>query len=80
MFFKKEKKVIELILKHLDLVVDSLKSGIQAVECYLNNDIGNAKRLAREVSATTFVINCIPELIYLCCAKIFISSSKALTK
>ena len=51
MFFKKEKKVIELILKHLDLVVDSLKSGIQAVECYLNDDIGNAKRLAREVSS-----------------------------
>ncbi len=50
MFFKKEKKVIELILKHLDLVVDSLKSGIQAAECYLNNDMGNAKRLAREVS------------------------------
>ncbi|RLC06890.1 MAG: hypothetical protein DRH90_01960 [Deltaproteobacteria bacterium] len=51
MLFKKEKKVIELILKHLDLVVDSLKSGIQAVECYLNDDIGNAKRLAREVSS-----------------------------
>ncbi len=51
MFFKKEKEVIELILKHLDLVVDSLKSGIQAVECYLNDDIGNAKRLAREVSS-----------------------------
>ena len=49
MFFKKEKKVIELILKHLDLAVDSLKSGIQTIEFYLNGDIGNAKRLAREV-------------------------------
>jgi predicted phosphate transport protein (TIGR00153 family) len=49
MFFKKEKKVIELILKHLDLAVDSLKSGIQTIEFYLNDDIGNAKRLAREV-------------------------------
>jgi len=49
MFFKKEKKVIELILKHLDLAVDSLKSGIQTIEFYLNDDIGNAKQLAREV-------------------------------
>lgn len=49
MFFKKEKKVIELILKHLDLAVDSLKSGIQTIEFYLDGDIDNAKRLAREV-------------------------------
>jgi predicted phosphate transport protein (TIGR00153 family) len=49
MLFKKEKKVIELILKHLDLAVDSLKSGIQTIEFYLNGDIDNAKRLAREV-------------------------------
>ena len=49
MFFKKEKKVIELILKHLDLAVDSLKSGIQTIAFYLNGDIGNAKRLAGEV-------------------------------
>ena len=48
-FFKKEKEVIELILKHLDLAVDSLKSGIQTIEFYLNDDIGNAKQLAREV-------------------------------
>ena len=27
--FKKEKEVIELILKHLDLVEDSLKTGIR---------------------------------------------------
>jgi len=49
MLFKKEKKVIEVILKHLDLVVDSLKTGIQTAECYLSNDIGEAKRLARKV-------------------------------
>jgi predicted phosphate transport protein (TIGR00153 family) len=47
--FKKEKEVIELILKHLDLAVDSLMTGIQTIECYLNNDISDAKRLAREV-------------------------------
>ncbi|MGV7222998.1 MAG: DUF47 domain-containing protein [Nitrospinales bacterium] len=50
--FKKEKKVIEVILKHLDLAVDSLKTGIQTVECYLNNDINEAKRLARKVRST----------------------------
>jgi uncharacterized protein len=49
MFFKKEKKVIELILKHLDLAVDSLMSGIQTIEYYLEDDIANAKRLGREV-------------------------------
>jgi len=49
MFFKKEKAVVEQILKHLDLAVNSLMSGIQTIEFYLNDDIGNAKRLAREV-------------------------------
>ena len=47
--FKKEKEVIELILKHLDLAVDSLNTGIQTIERYLNNEISEAKRLAREV-------------------------------
>ena len=49
MLFKKEKKVIELIMKHLDLAVDSLKAGIQTIDHYLNDDISEAKRLAREV-------------------------------
>ncbi len=49
MLFKKEKKVIELIMKHLDLAVDSLKVGIQTIDRYLNDDISEAKRLAREV-------------------------------
>jgi len=47
--FKKEKEVIELILQHLDLAVDSLKTGHQTIETYLNDDIGGAKVLAREV-------------------------------
>jgi predicted phosphate transport protein (TIGR00153 family) len=47
--FRKEKEVIELIIKHLDLCVDSLKTGIRTIECYLNDDIGEAKRLARVV-------------------------------
>jgi predicted phosphate transport protein (TIGR00153 family) len=49
MLFKKEKEVIELILKHLDLAVDSLMTGIQTIECYLDGNISDAKRLAREV-------------------------------
>ena len=47
--FKKEKEVIELILKHLDLAEDSLKTGIQTIEKYLSHNIDDAKRLAREV-------------------------------
>jgi predicted phosphate transport protein (TIGR00153 family) len=47
--FKKEKEVIELVLKHLDLAENSLKTGIQAIESYLRNNIDDAKRLAREV-------------------------------
>ena len=47
--FKKEKEVIELILKHLDMVEDSLKTGIQTIEFYLEDNISEAKVLARKV-------------------------------
>ena len=49
MFFKKEKVVIELILKHLDLVEDSLKTGIRTIELYLDDNISEAKVLGRIV-------------------------------
>ena len=49
MFFKKEKEVIELILKHLELVEDSLKTGIRTIEFYLDNNISEAKVLGRKV-------------------------------
>ena len=49
MFFKKEKEVIELILKHLELVEDSLKTGIRTIEFYLDDNIGEAKILGRKV-------------------------------
>ena len=49
MLFKKEKEVIELILKHLDLVEDAMKTGINTVENYLENNISEAKELARKV-------------------------------
>jgi hypothetical protein len=49
LLFKKEKEVIELILQHLDMVEDSLKTGIKTIEYYLENNISEAKVLARKV-------------------------------
>ncbi len=49
LLFKKEKQVIEYILKHLDLVEDSLKTGIKTIENYLEGNISEAKVLARKV-------------------------------
>ena len=49
MFFKKEKEVIELIIKHLELVEDSLKTGIRTIEFYLEDNISEAKVLGRKV-------------------------------
>ena len=49
MFFKKEKEVIELILKHLDLVEDSIKTGLRTIELYLDDNISEAKVLGRKV-------------------------------
>ena len=43
MLFKKEKEVIELILKHLDAVEESLISGIQTIEFYLEDNISGPK-------------------------------------
>ena len=49
MLFKKEKEVIELILKHLDAVEGSLKTGIETIEFYLEDNISKAKVLGRKV-------------------------------
>ena len=49
LLFKKEKQVIEYILKHLDLVEDSLKTGIKTIDNYLAGNISEAKVLARRV-------------------------------
>ena len=45
--FKKEKAVIELILKHLDMVEDCGKASLKAGEFYLQDDISQAKAHAR---------------------------------
>ena len=47
-FFKKEKVVSALILKHLDMVEDCLKTSIKAGEFYLQDDISQAKVHARK--------------------------------
>ncbi|HDZ24201.1 MAG TPA: DUF47 domain-containing protein [Desulfobacteraceae bacterium] len=51
MLFKKEKEVIELVLKHLDTVETCIKTGIETVTRYLEGNIQEGKKLARNVSA-----------------------------
>ena len=46
--FKKEKKVIELIIKHLNLIVETLNSGLKTIEFYLDDNIDDAKVWARK--------------------------------
>ena len=45
--FKKEKAVIELIIKHLDMVEDCVNASLKAGEYYLQADISQAKGHAR---------------------------------
>ena len=46
--FKKEKKVVELILKHLDLIETSIKNGLKTIEFYIEDNISEAKVWARK--------------------------------
>ena len=48
MLFKKEKEVIELILKHLDVTEKTIKSSLKTIEFYLDANIDEAKIWARE--------------------------------
>jgi predicted phosphate transport protein (TIGR00153 family) len=45
--FKKEKEVIEFIVKHVDLIERSVKSALKTIESYLDDDISQAKVFAR---------------------------------
>ena len=47
--FKKEKEVIELIEKHADKVEECVTTSFSTLQAYLNGDIANAKKLARQV-------------------------------
>lgn len=46
--FKKERKVIELILKYLDEVEECVFTALKGIKVYLENDVKGAKVLARE--------------------------------
>jgi predicted phosphate transport protein (TIGR00153 family) len=46
--FKKEKEVIELIIKHLDVVEDCANASLKAGEFYLQDEISQAKDHARK--------------------------------
>ena len=47
--FKKEKEVIELLLKHLDIVEECLTTGIKTIQTYLKGNTDEAKDLAKDV-------------------------------
>jgi predicted phosphate transport protein (TIGR00153 family) len=49
MFYRKEKQVNELILKHLEEVDNCLKTALKAIEQYLSSNIEEAKSLAIKV-------------------------------
>jgi uncharacterized protein len=48
-FFKKEKEVLELIEKHAEKVEECMSTTLNTLKAYLNDDIANAKKLARQV-------------------------------
>lgn len=47
--FKKEKQVIELVIRHLDKVEETLETASKTIHAYLNSDIKKAKELAIKV-------------------------------
>ena len=49
MFYRKEKQVNELILKHLEEVDECLRTALKAIEEYLSSNIEEAKSLAIKV-------------------------------
>ncbi len=49
--FKKEKEVIELIEKHADKVEECMSTTLSTLQAYLDGDIANAKKLARQTDS-----------------------------
>ena len=47
--FKKEKEVVSLLIKHLDVVEECLTTGIKTIQTYLKGDTREAKELAKQV-------------------------------
>ena len=50
--FKKEKEVIELVIKHVDAVEECVTTGVKMLEVYLDGNIKEAKILSRDVRNT----------------------------
>jgi predicted phosphate transport protein (TIGR00153 family) len=48
MFFRKEKEVVELILKFIETVENCITTAEQTIRTYLGDDLQNAKALARK--------------------------------
>ena len=48
-FYKKEKEMIVLILKHVEIVEECVLSAAKTLDSYLKDDINSAKRLAQQV-------------------------------
>lgn len=46
--FKKEKEVVELIIKHADKMEECLSTAVQTLQAYLKDNIDKAKDLARQ--------------------------------
>ena len=51
MFFKKEKKVIELIIKYVDEVEECVATAEKGIQTYLGGDITGAKTLAQQTNS-----------------------------
>ena len=49
MIFKKEKEVIDLVIKHLNKVEESLATALSCIESYISGDLAEAKALALKV-------------------------------
>jgi predicted phosphate transport protein (TIGR00153 family) len=48
-FFKKEKEVVELLMRHLDTVEECLATAVRTLQIYLKGDTREAKSLALQV-------------------------------
>lgn len=59
MFYRKEKEVNKLIVKHLDMVDNCLTTALETVEEYLNDNIEGAKVLAIKVDKCETDTDCV---------------------
>ena len=50
-FYKKEKEVVELLIKHFDIAEECLTTAIKAIQTYLKGKTREAKDLAKQVDA-----------------------------